>query len=1236
MPIVFRVLESAGPSESFFAYTGAEDQIGEPSVYGTVYRSYRSRESGESVSAGDRWIVKESKSVDYRKDFKFEYDVLRDLAQASEQQNGRAFSPSPVYLLERVDTGIPALAMPFYGEEVEREIYSWSQIELLSVMRDYVSLLIALKRVGQGYACTDRKQDDLRWHQGHLVVIDWNLLRDATPQYIQTEISIFGRLWYSMLTGRVPTATLNAFDDGHWQPVNTTDSPLIRDLLLGTRLIITRAVHSFYKSLDALELAIKTWMDYVSAPPQTTDMLQMNLQVSAPKAKALFVDLNPYHLSPDDFQAERRVALATATTDEDPLGNIQAALTNVGDYFSRGDFQSALAALGQISFENAVQRAAGERWRLLLSAAGDADAGERQDARQLAENWRRALDNLLNRPWKENIHAAEEPLARAEDAYRDSAKRFRGPLQTALLTLANEAKLRIEMLRVEQAMQRGARAVEALQAVDELKQIIPYAELIMTDFDLAARLSESRQYTETSNQLNVQVSTARTAILNWLQQWDTAEAMSSYDVLEAVKGVEQAAGSISGAAGHDVASRVLVYRQIVTALPTLREKPPIELVQFASAQRSRLDSEVAAVLDAQINRLIREQSQKVANRAEQTVRGIEQPTSENVVSAIEVANIYGQVTEFLTPEIAKRLSDEIRSKLNICLYRLESQNDFFLSLTNPIAPDTFDVLAQAQQAKVSIYHPAVWDYTKKALEASKNRQSSLTREYLQKAEELHDEVTRLDGEYRVKFNEQKKDLDIRIQGVKAQAEQISTSVSAFTPRIDTLEEQVVIIDNVAKQTVPRFIVYGIGALGFVALVAGIIGFVINLGNTEQAQELSVGATEVASRLAVGEARQSALESDVVEFAGQQDVLQATLNAAVMTISYSTPTPLPSPTESPVEITAEVTVEMNTPTDADATEDPMPVQATLVASLVKRYPFTDRDRTAFQPYTNETLITIPFNQLTAVELEQASPFQTTYEAIKASFSNHSGTLFLAMVDEGMNVIPVFKTENSMVTGYGNDPLPANSYSLLRVNDTWASYMPDIDLPQDFNQPLDVTLIRVDESLKTTIMERLGVRANYQTPDMLAPAIGDYVLALTSSNRLIEILWGQQLMSFARWVVTPIESNNFNVREGASTNTQSVGTVNTVAQVAALDPVVLAAPDQLDSARLNFLFSKNAIVSLNGTDVSNAVSQWWYLEVPSNDESIFGWARRDTFNLALMLDSVPEFPISNHITLSPLHP
>lgn len=175
-------------------------------------------------------------SQDAQSRFRQEYDVLKALA---DKMADRLYVPWVLQGENETSSG-KALVMEYIGEDrlltdhlppPETPGLKHEKMALRAAVQ-YARLLEFLHE--SDYTCQDRKLADLRWledgEDGRLVVLDWNVVGIGEAQRVD-DIYLFGMLWYQLLAGRYPSATLNLLDDNLWRDGRIT---------YGTRQILAK------------------------------------------------------------------------------------------------------------------------------------------------------------------------------------------------------------------------------------------------------------------------------------------------------------------------------------------------------------------------------------------------------------------------------------------------------------------------------------------------------------------------------------------------------------------------------------------------------------------------------------------------------------------------------------------------------------------------------------------------------------------------------------------------------------------------------------------------------------------------------------------------------------------------------------------------------------------------------------------------------------------------------------
>ena len=208
--------------------------------------------------------------------FQEEFETMLHLSSAIQAENNTDFIYTPPILQGRRDDGEIALVMPFYdsqqllSSEIRRLLNAHEWIEAERIATDaaigFCRVSAALHQIEK--VCTDRKLKDFylfssaedlaTWNTGfldqiqseplrHVVIIDWNVLRDASSLKALVdgsghEIRLLGQLWQELFLGQIHTPPLHPFNDSEWVSLVSREIP-DGALSIGLRLILKHATH---------------------------------------------------------------------------------------------------------------------------------------------------------------------------------------------------------------------------------------------------------------------------------------------------------------------------------------------------------------------------------------------------------------------------------------------------------------------------------------------------------------------------------------------------------------------------------------------------------------------------------------------------------------------------------------------------------------------------------------------------------------------------------------------------------------------------------------------------------------------------------------------------------------------------------------------------------------------------------------------------------------------------------
>lgn len=102
---------------------------------------------------------------------------------------------------------------------------------------EYAQMVGVLAR--EKVSCTDRKLDDLYWDKTlqRLMVLDWNVVEQGDKAQASADLYVFGRLWYELLTGGLPSPV----DERIRRPLE--GHPNWGQLSLGSQQVLRRSLH---------------------------------------------------------------------------------------------------------------------------------------------------------------------------------------------------------------------------------------------------------------------------------------------------------------------------------------------------------------------------------------------------------------------------------------------------------------------------------------------------------------------------------------------------------------------------------------------------------------------------------------------------------------------------------------------------------------------------------------------------------------------------------------------------------------------------------------------------------------------------------------------------------------------------------------------------------------------------------------------------------------------------------
>jgi predicted RecA/RadA family phage recombinase len=461
---VYKVLKPENASVTF-AYADDALPIGNPSIYGLVFKAKRDGEEG--------WIVKRSNEPIHNENFELEYNILSKLAETTTSlTQGQSHSPYPIYLLELANKTTPEpfyhVAMPFYRTLVRKELGTLTGGMLaydhfiVPLMLQYGKLLQALHTLG--YACTDRKEDDFFLHEGRLVVIDWNLLREAGKGYDVAEMNITARLWYGMLTGYQPPRLLSPYTHRQWMRDGASEMFAKRGVIsVGLRYIIVEGL-SVGADLNRHVARLAGWQAVLDGSKKVHDVFS---DLSEPEKRLIEADLayRQYPTKTAEDLLEQAEGVLKFPLEVAPYTSILLQASELLTH-EKSDTERAKNLLEELRRESAptVQEAY-RRWMWFI------------ETREMLQNYQTAKRELLA---NDALHTAIATLQR--DPQHDTKEALEGVLkhinnaQTTLghssqdVRIWNEAQLRLQFRIFGDDTATVAERNNARQAIEDILQ----------------------------------------------------------------------------------------------------------------------------------------------------------------------------------------------------------------------------------------------------------------------------------------------------------------------------------------------------------------------------------------------------------------------------------------------------------------------------------------------------------------------------------------------------------------------------------------------------------------------------------------------------------------------------------------------------------------------------------------------------------------------------------------------
>ncbi len=228
-----------------------------------------------------------------------EHQVMGDLRRRLHAMSANPATIPLVALGEREPDRQRVLVMPFYDNtlllstQVRARLDRGAAIEAehitLQAAIDFSHVLTALHTIQAPRTCVDRKlKDFFLVEEGgwHVVVIDWNVLTDLTPEFLASEFRLQGRLWHELLLETAGVVPFQPYDDQRWQNV-TRDERAEGWVSLGLRLILAAVTGTTVDRLQSAQTtevalidlrdALMRWQALLLKPVEELEPLEANV-----------------------------------------------------------------------------------------------------------------------------------------------------------------------------------------------------------------------------------------------------------------------------------------------------------------------------------------------------------------------------------------------------------------------------------------------------------------------------------------------------------------------------------------------------------------------------------------------------------------------------------------------------------------------------------------------------------------------------------------------------------------------------------------------------------------------------------------------------------------------------------------------------------------------------------------------------------------------------------------------
>jgi len=1303
MPVLTVIQSTEGSTNEsrYFAYDESRP-IGSPSAFGAVFQGYESDEQGARV--GEEWAIKVGRDVNQGARFEREYHVLVGLFQQTQALFGIGATPDPVYFLaDGADKRIPAIAMPLYFRPLIDELPAWlaagNEALLLEVMITYAQVLSALKKVVMpdaetGYVCLDRKPDDLRWQEGRLVVIDWNVLRPNEPELVRAELSLFARTWYILLTGYEISLSLNAYDDHDWR---TADAVALRGggaggansdstafISVGLRALLASANASVYRTFDELLLDLQAWRDH-SAQAQLHDAaLFPVLSLSPQRVAAIAADLRWRQSRSPEASEERRTTLLVAQAQREALADVQASLEAIERDFLAGDDDGASRRVEALRPSNALQRTAISRWTEVLKAyrSPDISAEKRRFLRDQRADVQKVVERL-QRPFQADA-AAESiyPLEAASGAMGALLGEFAKESDPArsFKSLAAEASLRAFW---HTAQIDPEQREDSLRDALKLRPLIPYVADLLDgiEIEMERLLQQMQTGGQAERAVSDQVDKVRQQVLAWLRQIVPDEIatapitamqqswLEAEDALHA-QSPKQAPGVL-----RDFLNRVAPFRLVVdtlswlmgggvSALSTAHQAD--DLVAQLGTEPQIADG-VAAVLRQVIARKVKDQLLTVEAQ-------FAKDGEANFFTA------HRALTTLQGRDLAVWLTDDVRAQIDARVNKSQPYHDFFTWLIENPNRSKLDIVAQAQSLNLPLNEPPVMGYLPLALEESAALPQQLeaqvrrsANEQIDKLQKMNDtvrtadttaraaadKVAQLTGTvdqsskevdiFKLRLEQVEKEIPSKLAPLEARIPELATQIGdQKTQHDDAVKKLSVEVAQAGRQARP-FLIGAILLAGIAALIG--IGSLLNASNTSGGlATLDSRAVAVNAELATQSVVSSAADAAVAALIEQNnravnERIQAqqaqieTLEGAILALSQPSAT-IAARIIEPQSPVAAVTL----PADGEATTEMTAEVGAGTGENLTIPPLSPTDTPP--PPSIPDLVTGLLPIILTAEDVNGRDIADAFKLYVGDASNLASTSLIGLEqlqahpllsDPTGTLIVIAQPEQRRLLLFPIMRVDADNavttFQYVDVQGTQQTFTP-IAMPTE----TQIVLFRADEAVIQALNPALSARAGE------GMVLGGYTLAQVDDQGRIVALYSEgQRIAFVQWQVEPPTAASLNIRnEPRLPGTQVVGIitanqVETYPLTADFSPEALAVLGENENVPTRAL--NDSIIAVAGDDGSGTTGHWILMDRGVDvTKDRFGWVFAATTTEKIESQQVsadaPMLQADNRLSIEPL--